>query len=366
MIETLTELPLPGRTFVASGISAAADSPSATLPSFVAGRENRLVAAALDRLLSSRLRLSDQSPRTSLFALYGPSGTGKTHLARGLVRVWQQRCGAESAEYITATDFRRELAAAIDTKSVDNFRQRLRGRRLLAIDDLDKLPRDGHLLEELRNTLDAYEQCGNIVTVTSARPASALANLSPDLHSRFAAGLVLQLAPPGAAARQRLIQQAAAALHQSVSENAACGLANAITGTANDVFGAVLELCANMPESRDTESLIEIETRRYLAARAARRPTLREIIAVVARYYRIPQKILKSSSRKQSAVYARATAVYLARELAAASYENIGKALGGRDHTTMMHSYSKIREASEHDLATQEALEELRRILLAK
>jgi chromosomal replication initiator protein len=366
VVELLTELPLPGRTFVASGMAAAIDSASATLPSFVAGPENRLVAAAFDRLLSQHLPDRERRRPTSLFALYGPSGTGKTHLARGVVRYWQQRCGAESGEYLTSTDFRRELADAIEAKCVDEFRQRLRTRRLLALDDLDKLPDDPHLLEELRNTLDALDECGSIVIVTSARPASALSNLSPDLQSRLAAGLVLQLAPPGGAARQRLVQQAAAALHRSVSDAAANGLAGAISGTASDIFGAVLELCANLPPSASDGMVTDAQADDYLASRNARRPSLREIVSVVSKYYRVPQKVLKSSSRKQSAVYARATAVYLARELAGLSYENIGAALGGRDHTTMMHSYSKIRQASLHDLATREALEELRRILLAR
>ena len=88
-------------------------------------------------------------------------------------------------------------------------------------------------------------------------------------------------------------------------------------------------------------------------------------MAVVAKYYGVPQKVLKGGSRRQSAVFARAVAVHLARELGGMSYERIGHALGGRDHTTMMHNYRKIRGELPHDLPTRQAVEDLRRILLS-
>ncbi len=82
---------------------------------------------------------------------------------------------------------------------------------------------------------------------------------------------------------------------------------------------------------------------RNVPSRFIRQPQLREIIAAVARHFGLPQKQLKSPSRRQSIVTARAVAVYLARELASASYEQIGRALGGRDHTTIIHNYPQNR-----------------------
>ena len=77
-----------------------------------------------------------------------------------------------------------------------------------------------------------------------------------------------------------------------------------------------------------------------------------EIVAIVAKYYGLPQKQLKSSSRKHAVVQGRATIIYLARELTGASYDEIGRALGGRDHTTIMHNYKKIERDRQRDLAT--------------
>ena len=102
------------------------------------------------------------------------------------------------------------------------------------------------------------------------------------------------------------------------------------------------------------------------AATSARRPTIREITAVVARNQNVPQSQLKSSSRKQSIVFARGLIVFLARELANLSYEEIGRALGGRDHTTIIHNYRKIAHECETNPQTAQTLESLRRTLLSR
>jgi len=355
VVDYLAEIPLPGRILASPTTNLARRVVPAALPSFVAGPENRLVAATLNRLLTSAAvaptadRMRDFAPR--ILALFGPSGVGKTHLALGLVEHWQKQLGNDSAHYTTAADFRREFTEAIDTNRVVNFRNECRGRRLLAIDDLHRLPSTDFLMQELRYTLDAFEENGGIIVVTSHRPADTLSNLPPDIHSRFAAGLSLQLAPPSSAARVRIIRHASTALGRELSDDAAIRLANGVTGSATQVFGALFDLWSAL----HTNGL-----------RDARRPTLQEIVAVVAKYTNIPQKQLKSGSRKQSIVFARAITAYLARELAAASYDQIGRALGGRDHTTIMHSYKKIDHELTRDLATQEAIADLRRILLSR
>jgi chromosomal replication initiator protein len=364
VVDHIIEIPLPGRTVASPTCDAPGHAAGVSLPSFVAGPENRLVAAAITRLMrDDRQQVQDEAPRApTVWAFYGPSGSGKTHLARGLVRHWHDHHGPDSAEYLTAVDFRRALSAAIDGENVSELRDRIRGRLLLAIDDLHRLPDDDYLVEELRYTLDDLELAGGTVIVTSMQPAGTLANMPPDLRSRLSSGLVLQLAPPGTAARERLVRQVAAALGRPVSDEVAGRLANGLQGTASELFGAVFELLAAAP----VNGMANVkQADRLLASRAARRPTLREITTVVAKYFRQPQAVLKSASRRQSAVLPRAVAVYLARELAGASYEQIGRALGGRDHTTIMHNYRKIDRQRQRDLAIQETLAELRRILLS-
>lgn len=332
------------------------------IPTFVAGPENRLVASAVGRMIPAALEASVAAPRITpcVLAIHGPSGSGKTHLARGLVQTWQERRGVDSAEFFAASDFRHLLIDAIKNKTVAEFRQRVRGRALLVIDDIDHLPRDEYLQQELRSTLDAVEEQGGTLVITSSHSTSALRNLSVEVRSRLAAGLSLELSPPDELARIQILRRASSALGRPLSEPAAAKLAVGVGGTAADLFGALFELLADRPTWAGGDVRC---VEQYLGRRAARRPSLRNILQAVAKYCAIPQKMLKSSSRRQSVVLARSIAVYLSRELTGLSYERIGAGLGGRDHTTMMHSHRKIEQQISRDFATREAVDDLRRIL---
>jgi chromosomal replication initiator protein len=368
VVQYICEIPLPGRALTQSVRGHANGAAEPVLPTFVAGPENRLVASTVGCLLEAA-----RTPRESvagsrgthkgippILALFGPSGSGKTHLAHGLVRRWQDCRGADSALYTTATDFRRRFTDSVDNREIVEFRREFRGRQLLAIDGLQHLPSGGSLWQELRYAFDEYQEDGGIVVVTSDRPTHLLANMPPDIRSRIASGLVLELSPPGSAARVEIIRQLSTSLGKPLGEEDAKRLSLGLNGTANDLFGAVFRL---LPVNGTNGVGRTHRVDAVLADRVARRPALREIIAVVTKNLGVPQKQLKSSSRRQSVVFARAAVAYLARELSDTSYDEIGRALGGRDHTTIIHSYRKIESDQQHDATIRETLAELRNSL---
>src|SRR5689334_7928030 len=108
MLDCVIEIPLPGRILATPGGASRTSTPCAPLPAFVAGPENRLVAGTINNLIrsASAIEQDRQQRAPSLLVIFGPSGTGKTHLATGLVRYWQSQLGEDSAIYTTAADFR--------------------------------------------------------------------------------------------------------------------------------------------------------------------------------------------------------------------------------------------------------------------
>lgn len=374
MLPSVTELPLPGR-MLADAIGGDFAAPSESLPSFVAGPENALLGGAVRQLLDAATAVPNVAKRRRSCAapsplyLYGASGVGKTHLALGLVRYWQARRGEHTAWYTTAADFRHFWNIAVKQQAEQLFRAEHRGRDLIVIEDLQHLPADRSVLQELRYTLDDYAEREALVVLTSRIGVCELSNLGADIRGRVAAGLVLDVASAGTAARACIVQQIALALGNNFSTAAADCLARRFEGPVNQLYSVVVELLSvpggpTGPPHGAEAQLQHVE--QWLATHEARRPTLREVIRVVARHQAIPESQLKSNTRRQSTVYARGLVVYLARELANSTFEEIGRALGGRDHSTILHNHRKLRSLHEHDLVTRQTVEHLRRVLLVR
>jgi len=356
VVNEVTRIDLPG-----SGGNNQAPGEDA-LRYFVAGPENRLVTAVLKRLLVGE----DLSTAARLFnplVLTGPTGSGKSHLARGIARRWFPRLDAKQFDgdgfddravaYFTAIDFSRQLHFARSQGELETFRQRLAHLQLLLVENLQQLPQRVFVQREFRDTLDALIETGGLVVITAARVPATMATLEPGLRDRLAAGLHVQLRPPGSEARREILQLAAEASGATINETQLQSLSQQVEGSASRVMRALAEI--------DLQSA----TGQNVVATTQKPLKLKQIVAVVARYYGLTQAAMRSTARRKSLVHARAVAVYLARTLTALSYAQIGQGLGRRDHTTIMHAERSIRLLRTTDAATQQALDELQRLLTA-
>ncbi len=326
---------------------------SNVLPEFVAGPENRLAVPALERLLTG----DDLSTTAELFnplVLLGSTGTGKSHLARGITRHWRTLLNDSEVEYLTAIDFARQLRAAREEGQLDSFRDRLSELRLLVVEDLHRLPTRTFVQRELRDTLDVLIEAGAVVIVTTQQPPAAMANLEAGLRDRLSSGLTVRLQTPGIEARREILQLSANERGIQLDNEQLQQLAHKVEGPAPQLFRALAEykLADALPVGSPVDS-----TRPPLK--------LKQIVAVVARYYSLTQAAMCSSARRKSLVYARSIAIHLARTLTDQSYAQIGQTLGRRDHTTIMHASRTIEKRLTTDASVQQEIEELKRILTA-
>ena len=320
------------------------------LPCFVAGPENRLVAIALERLLSGS-DLRGGSQLLNPLVLTGPSGSGKTHLVQGLIRRWYPLLGQGKVAYFTATDFARQLRAARNQGELTEFREMLEQLQLMVVDNLHRLPTSSYVQRELRDTIDTLIELDAVVVVTSQQSALSSAQLEAGLSDRLAAGLHLCLQPPSEAARREILQQAIQAGGFDLDSSRLDRLARRVEGTVPELMRALAE-----SEAEQTLGWEETSKDRLPV-------TLKQIIAVVARYYSLTQAAICSAGRRKSLVHARAVVVHLARNLTDLSYSQIGHGLGRRDHTTIIHSQRAIKEQMSVDAETREVIDQLQRIL---
>ena len=236
MADGIIAIPLAGQPLAGeAGFDDVRPLRTAMVP-YLAGPENRLLPPAVRGVLEARAATHNS------LVFYGPTGTGKSHLARGLAAVWRERFPNQTVAYTNATDFARELADAIETQAVVDLRGRYRGVSLLVFEDVGRLAEKAAAQVELIHTLDAVLQEGGQVVVTASAPPAELKDLMPGLQSRLVGGLVLPLLPPGPGARLAILRQLAALREIALSDSAAQLLADGLSGTAPELLGALLQL----------------------------------------------------------------------------------------------------------------------------
>jgi len=334
---------------------------------FVAGPENRLAVPALQRLLTDN-NLSAAAEFFNPLVLLGSTGTGKSHLARGITRHWRTLFRESEVQYLTFVDFARLVRAAREDGQLDKFRDQLANLRLLVLEDLHRLQLSPFVQHYLRDTLDLLVEADTVVVITAQQPPAAMAALEAGLRDRLSSGLTVRLQTPGIEARQELLRQSALQRGIQLKNEQLQQMSHKIEGTASQLFRALAEyeLTDSFSAGRAPAVFSADRTSAVLSVDSAHLPLkIKQIIAVVARYFSLTQAALCSSARRKSLVYARSVTVYLARSLTDQSYTQIGQALGRRDHTTIMHASRTLKKRLTNDASTQHDIEELKRILTA-
>jgi chromosomal replication initiator protein len=334
--------------------SEAAAAPGVAHSSFIVGPENRLLAPVIQRFVDGE----DLVAAAVLFnplVLVGPAGSGKSHLVQGLVRHWRRRLADDHVAYFTAADLAREYQSAHVEERLPKWRSSLRGLKLLVVEGLERLRRGAAVGRELRQVIDAVIDRGGMVVVTADREPASLANLELALRDRLAAGLALRLANPGLDARRALLTQAAHWAGMTLTTDQLEQIARPESDSAAQVIERINHPIDGNEETHAAPLLVD----------ADEHDALKHILAVASRYFGVTRAALVSPSRRKSLVAARNTVVYLARRLTSLSYGEIGRGLGGRDHTTIMHAQTRMADAMTHDPQSQLAVEKLERILRA-
>ncbi len=324
------------------------------LREFVAGPENHLLQVVADSLCG-------QGDLYSPLVIYGSSGAGKTLFARGLADRFRDGREQEGVKVTTGADFARDFAKALENQSLDEFRSEYRNVDLLVLDDLTEMITKRAAQQELCRTIDAIHNNNGRLLVTTKQNPATMSSLFAALRSRLTGGLVVPISLPGAAARRVLVSRLGDAHGLDLPQRSARILADGLAVSVPQLQGALLELRAQHQEG----PISALSVRRFLARRDTHvRLTPRPIIAAVGKYFEVKVAELKGPGRRQALVAARGVAMYLIRKLTDTSYQQVGRALGGRDHTTVMHSCRKTEQRIRQDRAMRQAVETIEKGLL--
>jgi chromosomal replication initiator protein len=329
-----------------------------TFESFVVGPSNRLAHAASMAVAENPARAYNP-----LF-LYGGVGLGKTHLLHAVGNATAGR--GLQVLYVSSEDFTNDLINAIRMHTTEAFREHYRRIDVLLIDDIQFIAGKESTQEEFFHTFNALHGQDKQLVISSDRPPKALVTLEERLRSRFEWGLTADIQPPDLETRLAILRSKADRAGRSVEPQHLELIARRVQSNIRELEGALTRVLAysdlsNQPLSAE---LIEIALADLLP-----RPgvlTADRIIAAVAEHFDLEESVLLGRGRSREVALPRQIAMYLIREETQASLPQIGEALGGRDHTTVMYGCDKIGEQLETDDAMRRQVAAIRETLYSR
>ncbi|NCN12033.1 chromosomal replication initiator protein DnaA [Candidatus Kaiserbacteria bacterium] len=330
-------------------------NPKYSFDTFVVGPYNALAHAAA-RTVSEKPGIT----YNPLF-IYGKTGHGKTHLIQAVGN--QIKKTGKKVFYVTSERFAIDYFNSLQSGSANNFKDRYRQYDVLIMDDIQFLATKEKTQEELFHLFNALHDNNKQIVFSSDQHPALLNGMEERLQSRFAQGMIVDLPAPDLESRAAILRAKAAQNSISLHDEVVEYLAQSIEGNVRELEGALNTI---MCQSQLLGRLLSIEEVRTIIKNNSRpRKTLAisDVVEKVSRYYDIEQASIYEKTRRKEVVKPRQIIMYILREDFQISYPAIGKKLGGRDHTTVIHSCEKIKAELRGNSELEEEITQVRLLL---
>jgi chromosomal replication initiator protein len=313
-------------------------NPKYTFESFVVGSSNQFAHAA------ARAVAEIPSKSYNPLFLYGGVGLGKTHLMHAIghyIRVRNK--GSQNLLYISADRFINEMINSIRFDRLPAFRQKYRAIDVLLVDDIQFIAGKDRTQEEFFHIFNALHDAQKQIVISSDCPPRQIPTLEERLHSRFEWGLIADIQPPDIETKVAILRKKAEAERVEMPENVALFIASKVRTNIRELEGSLIRLIAYASlTGRDIDLPLAQEVLKDLLHTEEKPITIEMIQKFVADHYNVKLTELKAKNNSKSVAEPRQIAMYLTKALTDASLPEIGKAFGGKHHSTVIHSIRKV------------------------
>lgn len=338
-----------------SGPNEAALNPKYTYDSFVVGSCNQFAHAA-------SMAVAEAPGKTyNPLYLYGGVGLGKTHLMHACGNAIKRRNSHLKLSYLSSERFMNELINAIRYDKTQSFRERYRSVDVLLIDDVQFMAGKERTQEEFFHTFNSlYDQQKQIV-ISSDCPPREIPTLEERLHSRFEWGLIADIEPPDLETKVAILKRKAEMTSVTLPDDVALFIASRVKNNVRELEGSLVRLVAmsSLRGQPISKTLAQDAIRTIATDEDSGIITIQHIQKAVAASFRmsVDELISKSNARRFSGP--RQVAMYLCKRLTKHSYPEIGRAFGGKHHTTVIHSFDKVEALLLSDASMQKTVSDI-------
>ena len=328
-----------------------------TFDSFVVGPYNELAHAAAQAIIKT------PGATYNPLYVYGETGSGKTHLIQAIGNAIGAADPAKKIHYTTSEKFYLDYINAVQANKISAFKEKHRVYDVFIMDDIQFFSKKEKTQEELFHLFNTFHDTNRQIVFSSDKHPHYLPDTEARLISRFGAGMIVEITTPEHESRIAILKTKARGAHFTLSEELATYLATAVESNIRELEGILNAIvCQTRLKNRDL-SIPEIKTLLKEYTKPKRASSVRDVIRTVASFYDIEEASIYEKTRRKEVVKPRQLIMYFLREDLGISYPTIGQRLGGRDHTTVMHSCDKIKTDLKNNMLLTQEVDQLRAML---
>lgn len=332
-------------------------NPRYTFESFIVGPFNELAYAA------AQGTIKNFGVAYNPLFIYGNTGHGKTHLIQAIGNAIKAADPAKKIFYFSTEKFSNDFIGAVQANKISNFKEKYRKYDMLIMDDIQFLSGKEKTQEELFHLFNIMKDGNKHIVFSCDKHPNFVTGLEDRLKSRFSAGMVVDIPAPDHESRVAIIRSKFLSIGLYIDDVIIEYLADAIRGNIRDLEGVInLIVCQTETKNRSL-NLNEVKDLVKNSIKQKKLLSYKEVVKIISDFYKIEEDSIYEKTRKKEIIKPRQIIMYILREDFSISYPSIGEKLGGRDHTTVIHSCEKIKREVKIDSLLSKEIQEIRSLI---
>jgi len=329
-------------------------NPRYTFKTFIVGSFNELAFAAAQAIINK--------PGVSYnpFFVYGPSGLGKTHLIQAIGNEIKEKYPHKTIKYISLERFAIDYVNALRNNKPNEFKQKYRKYDVLIMDDIQFISNKEKTQEELFHLFNNLYETNKQIIFSSDKHPNYIPGLEDRLKTRFSSGMIVDVTEPDFESRVAIVRSKANEAGVDLTDEVTEYIASSISNSVRELEGSLNTIICQIQLKNREISLQEVKNLIKNNIKPKKNISIPEVVKIVSDFYNIDEQSIYEKTRRKEIVKARQMVMFILREDFNVSYPLIGQKLGGKDHTTVIHSCTKIKDELKSDSELIGDLEQIR------
>lgn len=331
-------------------------NPKYTFESFIIGPFNEVAYSAAQAILR-------QPGIYNPLFIYGSTGLGKTHLIQAVGNAIKTKNPNINILYTNTEKFTNDVISAIQANKIASLKEKYRTYDVFIMDDIQFLSGKDKTQEELFHLFNVFFDKGRQVIFSSDKHPNYITGLEDRLKSRLSQGMIIDISKPEYESRVAILNAKTREMGITISPEIVDFIAMHVEGNIRELEGIFNTLTAQMDAKKRELNIQEVKLLIKNNIKPKKNVSIEDIIKTISHFYNLDESLIYEKTRRKEIVRARQVAMYLLREDFNISFPLIGRKMGGRDHTTVIHSCDKIKEELETDTELAQEIEQIRAML---